>query len=83
MVRRISVQERLDFFIELDRDLCAHPTHLYIEIEDTIPWSQRAIYDVLLSNPYRKQEFMRYTREKGKVGSLGPRLWRMWERIRQ
>ena len=83
MVRRISVQERLDFFIELDRDLRAHPTHLYIEMEDTIPWSQRAIYDVLLSNPHRKQEFMRYTREKGKVGSLGPRLWRMWERIRQ
>jgi len=81
MVRRISIQERLDFFIELDRDLRAHPTHLYTE--NIIPWSQQAIYDVLLSNPYRKQEFMRYTREKGKVGSLGPRLWRMWERIRQ
>jgi len=26
---------------------------------------------------------MKYTREKGKVGSLGPRLWRMWEKIRR
>ena len=81
MVRRITIQERLDFFIELDRELRAHPTHIHVESDDMIPWTNQAIEEVILLHPYRKREFMRYTREKGKVGSLGPRLWRMWIRI--
>ena len=34
MVRRITIQERLDFFIELDRELRAHPTHIHVESGD-------------------------------------------------
>jgi hypothetical protein len=74
MVRRITIQERLDFFIELDRELRDHPTHIHVESDDSIPWSFEAIKEVILLHPYKKREFMRYTREKGKVGSLGPRL---------
>ena len=74
MARRITIQERLDFFIELDRELRDHPTHIHVESDDSIPWSFEAIKEVILLHPYKKREFMRYTREKGKVGSLGPRL---------
>jgi len=48
-----------------------------------LPWSSRAIYTILVLNPYRKHTFMRYTREKGKVGSIGPRLWKMWRILEQ
>ena len=43
MVRRITIQERLDFFIELDRELRDHPTHIHVESDDSIPWSFEAI----------------------------------------
>jgi len=81
--RRITQQEKLEFFLQLDHDLRMHPTHLEEQIEDMLPWSSRAIYTILVLNPYRKHTFMRYTREKGKVGSIGPRLWKMWRILEQ
>jgi len=81
--RRISQEEKLQFFLEIDHALRIHPTHPAEYIEDTLPWSSRAIHDTLVLNPYRKHTFMRYTREKGKVGSFGPRLWRMWYMIQE
>jgi len=86
--RRITTQERIDFFLQLDHDLRNHPSHMEREIaeeimdEDNVPWSHDAFCAIVLDNPERKRNFMRYTRKKGKVGALGPRLWRMWETIR-
>jgi hypothetical protein len=82
-IKRSTQEEKLQFFLELDHDLRMHPTHPAEQIEDMLPWSSHAIYTLLVLNPYRKRNFMRYTREKGKVGSIGPRLWRMWYMIQQ
>jgi len=86
--RCITHQEKIDFFLQLDRDLRNHPSHIRREIEEEImdderlPWSHEAIIVIILQHPERKRDFMRYTRQKGKVGAFGPRLYRMWESIR-
>jgi hypothetical protein len=86
--RRITTQERIDFFFQLDHDLRNHPSHIgrermeEIMDDEKVPWSDEAIITILLQHPERKRDFMRYTRKKGKVGAFGPRLWRMWESIR-
>jgi hypothetical protein len=86
--RRIPIQEKIDFFLQLDRDLRNHPSHVprgkeeEIMDDERVPWSDEAIITILLQDHVRKRDFMRYTRQKGKVGAFGPRLWRMWESIR-
>jgi hypothetical protein len=82
---RITTQEKIDFFIQLDRDLRNHPTHDTDMEDDELPWSSEAIRDLLLEHPERKRNFMRYTRERGNIGNLGlgSRLWRMWTMIKQ
>jgi len=74
----------MDFFLQLDKDLRSHPTHRPLpaeQVEEYLPWTQQAIFTILLHDSERKQTFIRYTRQKGTSGVLGPRLWRMFRML--
>ena len=52
--RRITTQERIDFFFQLDHDLRNHPSHIWRERmeeimdDEKVPWSDEAIITILL-----------------------------------
>ena len=83
--RRSTLKEKLDFFLQLDTDLRSHPTHrplpAHLPANEYLPWTQEAIFTILLHDSERKRTFVRYTRQKGKCGVLGPRLWRMFRML--
>jgi len=62
-----------------------HPFHDNDMEDDEFPWSSEAIQELLLEQPERKRNFMRYTKERGNIRNLGlgSRLWRMWIMIKQ
>jgi len=57
--KHTTEQERIDFFLQLDRELRNHPDHrvrAYTEEEeDRVPWCDEAIRDIILNHPDNKK----------------------------
>ena len=79
-----SKQQKLDFYIELDREIRNHPLHTQQdELYRLHPWTIEAVKHHFKQYPDKKHTFFRYIRKKDDSNSLSTGLMRMANELKR